>query len=124
MKKFILSIGLTLLVSISAFSKELPAAAKSEIAQLLTKLEQSNCQFNRNGSWYTAKDAKAHLNKKFEYLADKGEIASTEQFIELGASQSSMSGKPYWVQCAGASPIESASWLSGQLKQIRTQATR
>jgi hypothetical protein len=33
-----------------------------------------------------------------------------------------MSGKPYLVRCAGKAPVESAKWLTAELRQVR--ATR
>jgi hypothetical protein len=100
----------------------LPEAARQEIQQLLGRLEASGCQFNRNGSWYSSQDARAHLQKKLDYLADKGQLESAEQFIERAASKSSMSGKPYWVQCTNTPQQESAAWLGAQLKLVRQPA--
>lgn len=121
MKKLLLLACLTLLTSFPALAKTLPDAAKTEINQLLNRLEQSNCQFNRNGNWYLASEAKTHLNKKLDYLASHGEVGTTEEFIQLAASKSSMSGKPYYVQCPGTAQTESSLWLGTQLKQLRGQ---
>ena len=41
-----------------------PAQAQREIDRLITALGQSGCQFQRNGSWYDASAAQAHLRKK------------------------------------------------------------
>ncbi len=97
----------------------LPDTARQEIAQLLGRLEASGCQFSRNGSWYSAKEARGHLQKKLDYLVDKGQVESAEQFIERAASKSSMSGKAYAVQCPSAPAQESAAWLGAQLKLLR-----
>lgn len=93
---------------------------RAEIDALLAVLEASACQFNRNGSWYNAHEARAHLLRKLEYLEQRNAVAGTEQFIELGASTSSFSGKPYLVKCANADPVASREWLSTQLKIIRS----
>ncbi|HXE40692.1 MAG TPA: DUF5329 domain-containing protein [Azonexus sp.] len=93
---------------------------RAEIDALLTLLEASACEFNRNGLWYSAREAKAHLVRKLEYLEKKNAVARTEQFIELGASTSSLSGKPYLVKCANADPVASSEWLLTQLKTIRS----
>jgi hypothetical protein len=122
MQKILITLLSFSIICTPGFAKNLPETAKQEIEQLLNKLESSNCQFNRNGSWYTSKEAKTHLQKKLEYLVDKGEITSSDQFIELAATKSSMSGKHYYVQCAGAPQTESNIWLSSQLKQIRQLA--
>jgi hypothetical protein len=97
-------------------------AVRAEIDQLLARLEASGCQFNRNGSWYPAAEAKSHLLRKLEYFDDRSGVASTEQFIVLAASRSSVSGKPYLVQCAQAAAVESGQWLRLRLNEIRSGA--
>lgn len=104
----------------TAGAAPLPPAAHAEVLALLGRLEASGCQFNRNGSWYGGAEAKAHLVRKLDVLEGKGLVQSTEQFIELGASASSSSGKAYQVKCGAAEPQASASWLRSQLQQMRT----
>ncbi|AJG25039.1 hypothetical protein RR42_s3463 [Cupriavidus basilensis] len=99
-----------------------PPATQAEVTHLFAYLAGSNCQFNRNGSWFSAPDAAAHLKKKYDYLADKGVIGTSERFIELGASKSSVSGKPYLVKCGQAQPVESAPWLGAELARYRQKA--
>ncbi|MEO6278353.1 DUF5329 domain-containing protein [Roseateles sp.] len=102
-----------------ATAAPLPPAARAEVDTLLTRLQTSGCEFNRNGSWYSGADAKAHLLKKLGVLEGKDMVKTAEQFIERGATGSSMSGKPYLVRCAGKAPVESATWLKGELQQAR-----
>ena len=80
----------------------------------------SGCHFNRNGTWYTAAEAKAHLLDKLEYVEKRVALKSTEQFIDLAASKSSMSGKPYQVKCGDTAPVESKRWLTEELKAMRS----
>lgn len=94
-------------------------AVRAEIDQLLGRLETSGCQFQRNGSWYPAAEAKTHLLRKLEYFDDRSGVASTEQFIALVASGSSVSGKPYLVKCTSAEAVESEKWLTSQLREMR-----
>jgi hypothetical protein len=96
-----------------------PAQAQREIDRLITALGQSGCQFQRNGSWYDASAAQAHLRKKYDWLVKRDMVASAEQFIERAGSQSSISGKPYQVRCAGRPAVTSASWLNARLAEIR-----
>ena len=96
-----------------------PAIANEEINYLLEFIEQSGCQFYRNGSWYDSKEAQAHLRGKYEYLAAKGVIQSAEDFIEQAASKSSMSGKAYAIKCAGAPVIPTNEWLRKALARQR-----
>lgn len=102
-----------------AWADPLPPAAKAEVTALLGKLTASSCEFNRNGDWFSAAEAKAHLERKLSYLEDKKLVKTAEQFIDLGASKSSMSGKPYLVRCGGAAPVESKTWLTRELATVR-----
>ncbi|MFO1197480.1 MAG: DUF5329 domain-containing protein [Burkholderiaceae bacterium] len=95
------------------------AAVSAEIDALLERLARSGCEFQRNGSWYAAADARAHLQRKREVLESRAALRDAEQFIELAASASSVSGKPYLVRCAGGAPAESRAWLGAQLQSIR-----
>jgi Family of unknown function (DUF5329) len=97
-----------------------PAATKFEIAHLFTVLEASNCQFYRNGSWYGAKDASAHLQSKYMYLKDKDLVPSAEKFIERAATESSLSGKAYQIKCADNVAQASAPWFTAALLKYRS----
>jgi hypothetical protein len=93
--------------------------ANAEVEQLLARLAASGCQFQRNGSWHNAAQARAHLAKKYQYLMDKRPQSTPEDFIALAASKSSSSGKPYLVKCADQREVPSADWMAAQLKQVR-----
>lgn len=108
-----------LLAAAAALAGPLPPAASAEIDALLARLESSGCRFNRNGSWYPAAEAKAHLARKLEWLRDKGLVESAEQFFERAGSGSSVSGQPYLVQCGSDAPVTSGAWLASQLKALR-----
>ncbi|AXK73453.1 hypothetical protein DWG18_14980 [Lysobacter sp. TY2-98] len=98
-----------------------PPAAQHEIAQLFDALEHSGCRFNRNGSWYDAKAARDHLQDKYDYLVRRDAIHSTEGFIDLAASKSSMSGRAYLVQCPGTAEMPSATWFRRLLAGLRAK---
>ena len=108
----------------TAFAAPLLPAARAEIGGLLGRLETSRCEFQRNGTWHNAADAKSHLLVKLNYLEERGMVASTEQFIERAASQSSLSGQPYQVRCANAAPVPSRTWLLSQLQLMRSAPAR
>jgi hypothetical protein len=99
----------------------LPAGSRAEIDALLNRLGESSCQFDRNGTLYTATEAKAHLGVKLNYLLERELVGSAEQFIELAASKSSISGENYLVVCQGAQAVPSASWLSAELQKLRVK---
>jgi hypothetical protein len=122
MKRLLLTVSLALWCCLSAAAT--PAPVRAEIEALLAKLQASGCQFNRNGSWYGGSEAKDHLLRKLEYFEREAAIQSTEQFIELAASKSSSSGKPYQVKCGSTVAVESQVWLTVQLAAIRAQASK
>lgn len=114
-----LAIAAIFFISLAAAAAEPSAVARGEIEHLLGHLERSGCQFQRNGSWYGAPEARAHLEKKYRYLLDKGLIGTAEDFIARAGSESSMSGKPYEVRCGSETPVTSKAWLSAELRHLR-----
>ena len=104
----------------AGMAASLAPPARAEVDALLARLEASACEFNRNGSWHSAAEAKPHLLRKLAYLEDRGAVQTAEQFIDLAASNSSMTGEPYLVRCAGGAPVQSRVWLSAQLKALRS----
>ena len=96
-----------------------PAPVQAEIDALLAGLQSSGCEFQRNGRWHAGTEAVAHLQKKRDYLENRDAIRSTEDFIGLAASESSMSSQPYRVRCAGAEPVDSRAWLLQRLQDLR-----
>ena len=106
-------------VSAAATAAPLSPAARAEVDALLARLEASGCEFNRNGTWHKAAEVRPHLLRKLKYLEDRGAVQTAEQFIELAASGSSMTGEPYLVKCGNAAAVRSATWLSSQLQAMR-----
>jgi Spy/CpxP family protein refolding chaperone len=90
-----------------------------EVNFLLGYVERSGCDFQRNGSWYTAQEAQAHLRDKFNYLAARSKLDTTEHFIERAATESSLTGRAYMVRCNGGPIISSKQWLSDELLRFR-----
>ncbi|GAA4800474.1 DUF5329 domain-containing protein [Lysobacter hankyongensis] len=98
--------------------------AQREIDALIAGLGASGCAFERNGRWYDAKTAQAHLQKKYDYLRKRDMADTAELFIERAASESSMSGKPYRVRCAGKAAEPSAQWFRQRLQALRAAPKR
>ncbi|WP_426209927.1 DUF5329 domain-containing protein [Massilia sp. TWP1-3-3] len=120
MKKLLILVGTILAANMAVAAT--PEITKAEVAHLLGAVEQSQCRFNRNGSWYDAKSAKKHLASKYEYLDKKDMLPTAESFIKLGASTSSSSGKAYMMACEGQQPVTSAVWLIEELNRYRKTA--
>lgn len=100
-------------------SAEPPPDAQREIAALIQALGSSGCQFQRNGTWYPAGEARAHLQRKYDYLRKRDLVANAEQFIERAGTRSSISGKAYAVRCPGQDTVPSAQWLGARLSGLR-----
>jgi hypothetical protein len=96
-----------------------PQATQQEIAGLFSTLDHSGCRFARNGTWYDAAQARDHLQRKYDYLLRRDAIARSEDFIALAASKSSMTGRPYLVQCPGKPAVESGTWFRAALAKLR-----
>jgi hypothetical protein len=119
-KRFLSAAMLTLLVwTPGAGAAAVAPVTAREVEHLLQYVQDSGCEFYRNGSWYDAKRGEAHLRTKYEYLAARGQIAIAEDFIEKGASKSSFSGLDYEVKCGGGQPVTSNQWLRGELAHYR-----
>lgn len=114
----------TIMLASSSQAAELTPGTRLEIEHLFQHLEESGCQFNRNGTWYSASEASAHLRKKYDYLVKKDMLTNAESFIELAAKESSMSGKAYEVKCAGQNSHPSAVWFSEELKNFRSASKK
>jgi hypothetical protein len=95
------------------------AKAQAEIAHLLDYVAAPGCQFYRNGSWHEGAEARAHLKKKYDYLLKRDLVTNAESFVELAASESSMSGKPYQVKCGGGKAVASGPYLTEELQRFR-----
>src|ERR1035437_2305468 len=99
---------------------EPPTSVQIEVNFLLGYLEGSRCEFYRNGTWHDSKAAQAHLRDKYKYLVARNLVNTTEQFIERGATESSLSGQPYQVRCNGGATVTSSQWLRDELARFRT----
>ena len=118
------ALGLLLAFEGSAIAQTPSAKTTQEVGQLFAALKQSNCEFSRNGSWYNAEKASEHLQRKYDYLLKKRLVTTTESFIDLAATKSSISGKPYQVRCGKTAPVSSSSWFKSQLNAVRSGGRR
>lgn len=113
------AVALYVALSVTIAAAKPSATAQQEVAHLLDYLARSGCEFYRNGAWHPAPDARAHLEKKYRYLLDRNRIDTAEHFIERAATGSSISGKPYQVRCGNDGSVESAAWLTQELRRYR-----
>lgn len=108
-----------LVLALSSYAARPSARTRAELDSLVAALRTSGCSFQRNGTWHDAVTAADHLRKKREYLEGKGRINTAEDFIRLGATESSMTGKAYQVRCPDKSVVPSRVWLERKLAALR-----
>lgn len=96
----------------------LAADQPDEVEHLLQYIEQSGCEFERNGSIYNSVDARKHIERKYDYV--ESFVSETEDFIKYAATESSMSGRKYRVNCNGEKQT-SAQWLLDELGRYRNR---
>ena len=97
-----------------------PKSAMSEHAKiewLIARLETAQgAVFIRNGSEHTAQEAADHLRSKWKAAGDG--IKTAKQFVDLIASKSSTSGKPYRIRLVDGSLVLSGDYLRMRLEEI------
>ena len=105
----------------SAAPASIPLGTQLEINSLLEYIGTSGCEFYRNGTWYDSKRAQAHLRMKYQILLRRNLITSSEDFIALAASKSSITGQLYEIRCTDGSVEASGHWLSAELARLRAR---
>ena len=101
-----------------------PEAVQTEINHLLGLIEQSGCEFLRNGTWYDAQRAQAHLRAKYDMLTASGQIKTAEDFIDKAGSKSSLSGIPYQMRCGAGTATTTKQWFDAALMRYRNHISR
>ncbi|CAH0126549.1 DUF5329 domain-containing protein [Pseudomonas mediterranea] len=118
MRMWMMATGICLIAMVTNAQAQATPQATQEIRGLLDFVEHSECQFVRNGEAFAGPEARAHLEKKLDYLEDKNKVNSAEDFIDLAATKSSMSGRDYEVRCPeGTQPA--GAWLKRELQKQR-----
>ena len=97
-------------------------AADMEIRALIGQLGESSCRFQRNGRWYEAAAAQAHLQRKYDWARRRRMEGDAEAFIEQAASRSSFSGRAYRVSCPGQPEVDAGDWFRKRLEALRGAA--
>ena len=114
MRLLYISILLAVLLPAGALAED----AEAEIEYLLSSIGESGCTFIRNGKRHDASDAEDHLRMK--YRRGKRHASTAERFIERLASASSMSRKPYFIECGSNEAVPTGEWLTGRLEVLRS----
>ena len=87
------------------------------VQHLITYVKESDVTFKRNTTHYDGSEAAQHINKKYQHFKD--EIDTVEMFIELCATGSLMTGKPYFIITEQGEQLPSSEWLNTELQSYR-----
>ena len=96
------------------------AQIEQMIQHLIGTVSGSDLTFVRNASEYTPDEAAAHMQKKYRHFRDK--IETPEDFIELCATRSLLSGKSYLVIDRQGNTLRTSDWLRGELAAWQTRS--
>jgi len=97
------------------------AAENDEIEYLLSYIAASDCIFIRNGTEHPPKEAREHLEMKYNHV--KKRIKTADVFIDKIASKSSITRRKYQVRCKG-DQFSTEQWLEQALASYRVSAGR
>ena len=114
-------------VALSVFLLLTPGQSRGEptaridqaIQHLMAYVAGSDLTFIRNAERHTSIDAAEHMNKKYQHFKD--DIETPEDFIELCATESLLSGDPYLIIDAQGNEIRTSDWLRTELDIYRAR---
>jgi hypothetical protein len=112
---------LVLLGLCAGTARALDDLEKAKIEYLVSSVEHlKGAKFVRNGSEYDGREAAAHLRMKFKRAGDR--VRSAEDFIDLCASKSYLSGKPYRIVFSDGQSMPSGEFFRKKLRQFNQSA--
>lgn len=101
-------------------AKQTDKTEEAKIQYLLDFIKNSDLKFIRNNEEYDGKDAARHLEMKLSKAGSR--IKSANDFIDLIASKSSITGKPYQVILKNGSVINLRDLLYHELKKLNKKS--
>jgi len=100
-------------MAVLGYADDLLEAAK--IRYLIASVEAlQEAAFIRNGHEYNARKASNHLRFKLKAMGSK--VKTAEDFIEICASKSSMTGESYLIRFGDGSIVKSELFFKDKLK--------
>lgn len=115
-------ISTNLLLFLFSYPSVADSRLQDEIHHLMEYTRNSNCIFIRNGRDHSPEDAARHMLRKYDHFKDK--ISTTEEFIELCATQSTLTRQPYEIRCPNQKSVESSYWFRMELQKLRNEKDR
>jgi hypothetical protein len=102
-----------LLLAVGPASSQPSDQDEQAIQHLMAYVSGSDMRFVRNAREYTPPEAAAHMEKKYRHF--RAGIETADDFIELCATQSLLSGKPYLVIDRQGQERHTSDWLRAEL---------
>ncbi|MDR1829087.1 MAG: DUF5329 domain-containing protein [Methylobacteriaceae bacterium] len=99
-----------------AVAQARPVSGLEEARQLVTVVEQSDCQFERGGVWYTARDAAEHLRGKL--ASSEKRLKSGESVIQYASGAGSAAKSANRVRCQDET-ADAKDWFTRKLAELR-----
>jgi len=91
------------------------------VQHLIGHVSESSLIFIRNADKYTSVEAAKHMNTKYQHFRE--DIQTAEDFIELCASRSLLTGQPYLVINEQGEQVRTSEWLEAELADYRARNT-
>ncbi|MBT8116990.1 MAG: DUF5329 domain-containing protein [Gammaproteobacteria bacterium] len=108
-----ITVALSLLLAATPAGSAPTEQTEQTIRHLIGYVSASDMTFVRNASEYTPQEAAEHMLKKYRHFRD--DIETAGDFIELCASKSLLSGKPYRVIDRQGNALPTGDWLRTEL---------
>jgi hypothetical protein len=101
-----------------------PSASEQKIIERLIQriAKKGTMLFIRNDKEYDAAEAAKHLQAKFDHFKER--IVTAEDFIELCATRSEVTGQPYKVKLAGGTLRNASDFMNDELRHVRQEMRR
>jgi len=107
---------LSMLVS-TALAGQQTEDLDATVNYLISYVREADVTFERNTTRYSGAEAAQHIESKYRHFKD--DIDTPEKFIELCATGSLMTGKPYFIITAQGGQLPSSDWLHTVLAHYR-----
>jgi len=108
-----IALALCMLLFVSPGVAEPTEKVDTTIQYLMKTVSGSGLTFIRNGNRATPEKAAEHMSRKYEHFRD--DIDTPEDFIDLCATKSLLTGKPYMVVDGQGRERRTSDWLRAEL---------
>ena len=108
---------LLIMVAPRAIAGQQTEDIEATVQYLISYVKEADVTFQRNSTRYTGNEAAEHINKKYQHFKD--DIDTPEKFIELCASGSMMTGRPYLIITKQGEQLPASEWLNTELAIYR-----